>query len=84
MALLVTLFGYISIISYLYGGALYKKKQKDVSSKVNIRNLVDITVKKVLNLSNFGKKLSTFVGSEGLRWCTLCKNRCTVDKMWIN
>jgi hypothetical protein len=61
-----------------------KKKQKDVSSKVNIRNLVDITVKKVLNLSNFGKKLSTFVGSEGLRWCTLCKNRCPVDKMWIN
>ena len=52
----------------------------DVLSKVNIRNLADITVKKVLNLSNFGKKLSTFVGSEGLRWSTLCKNRCYVDK----
>jgi hypothetical protein len=28
MALLVTLFGYIRKISYLYGGALYKKKAK--------------------------------------------------------
>lgn len=42
--------------------AYIKKTQKDVLSKVNIRNLADITVKIVLNLSNFGKKLSTFVG----------------------